>query len=186
MKLLPCVWMDNPEAASRVFIVWYKHGQEPIRLHELSQVFKNNTYRFICGFFLTRQKIRTEDLLPETPTTAWNSADSAAIVTVIPNADNSTDNMGQSWSVADDDNEDENRNHGNRRIRCVLRKLKTVLQGVFNRFNFLEYCAKMHKWHDQEEWVGCRQCCFWDIGKNSVQIPLFYLVFSIVKSCITL
>ena len=28
-------------AASRVFIVWYKHGQEPIRLHELSQVFKN-------------------------------------------------------------------------------------------------------------------------------------------------
>ena len=41
----------NPEAASRVFIVGYKHGQEairlhelsqePIRLHNLSQVFKN-------------------------------------------------------------------------------------------------------------------------------------------------
>ena len=28
-------------------------------------------------------------------------------------------------------------------------------------------------WHDQEEWVRCRQCCFWDIGKNSFQIPLF-------------
>ena len=26
---------------SRVFIVWHKHGQEPIRLHELSYVFKN-------------------------------------------------------------------------------------------------------------------------------------------------
>ena len=28
-------------------------------------------------------------------------------------------------------------------------------------------------WHDQKEWVECRPCCFWDIGKNSVQIPLF-------------
>ena len=41
-------------------------------------------------------------------------------------------------------------------------------------------------WHDQEEWVGCRRCCFWDTGKNRVQIPLFYIVFSIVISCITL
>ena len=41
-------------------------------------------------------------------------------------------------------------------------------------------------WHDQEEWVGCRGCCFWDIGKNSVRIPLFHFVFSIVKSFITL
>ena len=41
-------------------------------------------------------------------------------------------------------------------------------------------------WHDQEEWVGCRGCCFWDIGKNSVQIPLFHIVFSIDKSFITL
>ena len=41
-------------------------------------------------------------------------------------------------------------------------------------------------WHDQEEWVRCRRCCFWDIGKNRVQIPLFYIVFSIVKSFITL
>ena len=32
-------------------------------------------------------------------------------------------------------------------------------------------------WHDQEEWVGCRRYCFWDIGKNSVQILLFYIVF---------
>ena len=35
----------------------------------------------------------------------------------------------------------------------------------------------IHMWHDQEEWVGCRRCCFWEIGKNSVQIPLFYDVF---------
>ena len=41
-------------------------------------------------------------------------------------------------------------------------------------------------WHDQEEWVACRGCCFWDIGKNSVQIPLFHIVFSIAKSFITL
>ena len=41
-------------------------------------------------------------------------------------------------------------------------------------------------WHDQVEWVGCRKYCFWDIGKNSVQIPLFYIVFSIDKFVITL
>ena len=41
-------------------------------------------------------------------------------------------------------------------------------------------------WHDQEEWVGCRGYCFWNIGKNSVQIPLFYIAFSISKFLITL
>ena len=41
MKLNPAFEWINLEAASHVFIVWYKHGQEPIRLHELSQVFKN-------------------------------------------------------------------------------------------------------------------------------------------------
>ena len=40
--LNPCVWMDQSGGYySGVFIVWYKHGQEPIRLHELSQVCKN-------------------------------------------------------------------------------------------------------------------------------------------------
>ena len=29
---------------------------------------------------------------------------------------------------------------------------------------------------DQEEWVGCRRYWFWAIGKNSVQIILFYFV----------
>ena len=29
------------ERRGRVSIVWYKHGQEPIRLYKLSQVFKN-------------------------------------------------------------------------------------------------------------------------------------------------
>ena len=41
-------------------------------------------------------------------------------------------------------------------------------------------------WHDQEEWIGCRGSWFWDIGKNSVQIPLFYIVFSNDKFVITL
>ena len=36
-----------------------------------------------------------------------------------------------------------------------------------------------HMRHDQEEWVGCWRCCFWYIGKNSVQIPLFYIVLSL-------
>ena len=40
--------------------------------------------------------------------------------------------------------------------------------------------------HDQEEWVRCRPYCFWDIGKNSVQIPLLYIVFNIDKFFITL
>ena len=38
-------WKHSKRAASRVYIVWYKHGQEPIRLHKLSQVFKNIEYR---------------------------------------------------------------------------------------------------------------------------------------------
>ena len=40
----------------------------------------------------------------------------------------------------------------------------------------------VNTWHDQEEWVGCRGCCFWDYGQNNVQISLFHIVFSIVKS----
>ena len=24
----------------------------------------------------------------------------------------------------------------------------------------------IHMWHDQEEWVGCRRCCFWDIWEK--------------------
>ena len=43
-----------------------------------------------------------------------------------------------------------------------------------------------YMWHEQEEWVGCRRYCFWDIGINSVQILLFYIVFSIYKLFITL
>ena len=45
------------------------------------------------------------------------------------------------------------------------------------------YC---NMWHDQEERVGCQGCCFWNIGQNSVQIPLFHIVFSIAKFFITL
>ena len=37
-------------------------------------------------------------------------------------------------------------------------------------------------WHDQEEWVGCWRCCFWDIGKNRVQIPLFYIALALSNS----
>ena len=29
----------------------------------------------------------------------------------------------------------------------------------------------------EEEWVECRPYCCWDIGKNTVQNPLFYIVF---------
>ena len=46
----------------------------------------------------------------------------------------------------------------------------------------LKVRAWTNMWHDQEEGVGCRRCCFWDIVKNKVWIPLFCTVFSIVKS----
>ena len=42
----------------------------------------------------------------------------------------------------------------------------------------VSYKPTLKMWHDQEEWVGCRRCCFWDIGKSSVQILLFHIVFS--------
>ena len=43
-------------------------------------------------------------------------------------------------------------------------------------------CCERYMWHDQEEWVGCRPYCFWDIGKNSVPIPLFYIVLALTNS----
>ena len=46
--------------------------------------------------------------------------------------------------------------------------------------------SKYHMWHDQGEWVGCRIYCFWDIGKERVQIPLFDIVFSMVELLTTL
>ena len=48
-------------AASRVFIVWYKHGQEPIRLHELSQMFKNIWYSVINSVTQDRWNIFRTD-----------------------------------------------------------------------------------------------------------------------------
>ena len=63
---------------------------------------------------------------------------------------------------------------------CIL----LVFLNIF-RSPCVVHRSKHNMWHDQEEWVGCRGCCFWDIGKNSVQIPLFHIVFSIVKSFIT-
>ena len=59
--------------------------------------------------------------------------------------------------------------------KCIQSSTNMPWRGVSN-----------NTWHDQEECVGCRRCCFWDIGKSSVQIPLFYIVFSIDKSFITL
>ena len=52
MKIKPCILKDqfgarcmrmkhSKSAGHRVSIVGYKHEQEPIRLHKLSQVFKN-------------------------------------------------------------------------------------------------------------------------------------------------
>ena len=38
-----CMRMKHSKsAARRVSIVWYKHGEEPIRLHKFFQVFKND------------------------------------------------------------------------------------------------------------------------------------------------
>ena len=48
-----------------------------------------------------------------------------------------------------------------------------------NYYGLINCCMWQYMWHDQEECVGYRPYCFWDIGKNSV--PLFYIVFSIDK-----
>ena len=53
-------------------------------------------------------------------------------------------------------------------------------------FDVMGHKLNRYMWLDQEEWVGCRGYWFWDIGKNSVPIPLFYIVFSIEKFFITL
>ena len=35
----------------RVFIMWYKHGQEPVKLHKLSQLFLNHFWsKFLLIF----------------------------------------------------------------------------------------------------------------------------------------
>ena len=35
--------------------------------------------------------------------------------------------------------------------------------------------------HEQEEWVGCRRYCFWNIGKNSIQICLMTILLTNLK-----
>ena len=40
-------------------------------------------------------------------------------------------------------------------------------------------------WHDQGEWFGYRKYCFWDLGKERVQISLFYVVLKIAHNSIT-
>ena len=48
-----------------------------------------------------------------------------------------------------------------------------------DRIGLWAYLFLNDMWHDQREWVGYRRYCFWDIGKESIQIPLFYIVFSV-------
>ena len=52
--------------------------------------------------------------------------------------------------------------------------LAMALDNFFDHFwNFSISTLRIwNMWQDQEEWVGCWRCCFWDIGKNSVQILL--------------
>ena len=73
-------------------------------------------------------------------------------------------------------------------INCKPSKRKTFLFFCyFILFHQKSSCLlRQHMWHDQEAWVGCRRYWFWDIGKNSGQIPLFYIVFSIDQFFVTL
>ena len=41
-------------------------------------------------------------------------------------------------------------------------------------------------WHDQGEWVGCREYWFWDIVNYTVQLLLYFIVFSITKLTLSL
>ncbi len=43
-----------------------------------------------------------------------------------------------------------------------------------------------HMWGDQAEWVVCRQYWFWDTSNYSMKIPLYLIVFSWIKLCISL
>ena len=71
--------------------------------------------------------------------------------------------------------------------RSVSSGVDAYIDSIMSRLSASEHNTYMsYLWHDQEEWVGCRLYFFWDIGKNSVPIPLFYIVFSIVKFFITL
>ena len=60
MKINPAFEWINPEAASRVVIVWYKQGKEPIRLHELSQVFINKAQQLGAYVRKSRQNGKQE------------------------------------------------------------------------------------------------------------------------------
>ena len=52
-----------------------------------------------------------------------------------------------------------------------------IIAVLSNPLTLLQAPQHGYMWHDQEEWVGCRGCCFWDI--DSVQIPLFHIVLAL-------
>ena len=41
--------------------------------------------------------------------------------------------------------------------------------------------AILHLWHDQGEWVGCREYWFWVTGLKRWQILMFYIVFELQR-----
>ena len=58
------------------------------------------------------------------------------------------------------------------RNRGIIKIWLTSFQILYSK-----WISDDNMWHDQEEWVGCRRYCFWDIGKNSVQKSVCFILF---------
>ena len=44
----------------------------------------------------------------------------------------------------------------------------------------------IYMWHDQGEWVGCREYWFWVTGLKRWQIPMFFIVFKFQRMFLSL
>ena len=51
--------------------------------------------------------------------------------------------------------------------------------------NQLSHMGKSHIWHDQGEWVGCREYWFWVTGLKRWQILIFFIVFKLHRMLIS-
>ena len=58
-------------------------------------------------------------------------------------------------------------------------RYSTQYEGIVHEL--VLFCEQLCKWHDQEEWVGCRKYWFWDIGKNILEIVSFLALTNSLK-----
>ena len=59
-------------------------------------------------------------------------------------------------------------------------------QGLESTMQVDEIIVNIYMWHDQEEWVGCREYWFWVTALKRCQILMFFIVFKFQRMIISL